>query len=395
MRTPGIYSDIKVATQRNQLPNQAHKIIFINTDVPKDIPPTDIFDTAEADAKAKPRSNAGRMMAAALAVSQGVDVEMATNIRLKDDSKDCKPSSLKFTPAKYNYVLKQALRIPKGLMSTGQALLSQNESEFLSIIIPEIAGRINGTIDGVISAIREKGAYIRESYTSDQYMSFTRGGVDIKPLVDMAIYTTSDVSVSKTISTYTMKLEGEKAVINAGIVNTEEWLKNELPRVLYEVMHEQNLFLNTQFEYVEPTTIFDQVKGNKQSVIPLVDVNTIQDNHDNKYGIGENYVDGFTIRVYMGAAILIDDVAVASLEGTISTTDRVAYSGYDMDYLGQRMIKRPDIEGVDTTGSFTHLVLEKRLEKVYEEPRFSEYDKLIFKDFAWDDSRTVSNMGAL
>lgn len=79
MRTPGLYSDIKVATQRNQLPNQAHKIIFINTDVPKEIPPTDIFDTVEADTKtAKSQSNAGRMMAAALMVSQGVDVEMAT-----------------------------------------------------------------------------------------------------------------------------------------------------------------------------------------------------------------------------------------------------------------------------------------------------------------------------
>lgn len=87
MRTPGIYSDIKVATQRNQLPNQAHKIIFINTDVPKEIPPTDIFDTAEADAKAKPQSNAGRMMAAALMVSQGVDVEMATWTRRREDIK--------------------------------------------------------------------------------------------------------------------------------------------------------------------------------------------------------------------------------------------------------------------------------------------------------------------
>lgn len=88
MRTPGLYSDIKVATQRNQLPNQAHKIIFINTDVPKEIPPTDIFDTVEADAKtAKSQSNAGRMMAAALMVSQGIDVEMATWTRHREDIK--------------------------------------------------------------------------------------------------------------------------------------------------------------------------------------------------------------------------------------------------------------------------------------------------------------------
>jgi len=88
MRTPGLYSDIKVATQRNQLPNQAHKIIFINTDVPKEIPPTDIFDTVEADTKtAKSQSNAGRMMAAALMVSQGVDVEMATWTRHREDIK--------------------------------------------------------------------------------------------------------------------------------------------------------------------------------------------------------------------------------------------------------------------------------------------------------------------
>ena len=83
-RTPGFYGDIKVNLQRNQLPNQAHKIIFVNTDVPKDIPPTPIFDTAEADTKAKPRSNAGRMMAAALMVSQAVDVEMVTQVGLRD-----------------------------------------------------------------------------------------------------------------------------------------------------------------------------------------------------------------------------------------------------------------------------------------------------------------------
>lgn len=74
-RTPGLYTDINTNTQRTGLANQNHSIVFVTSDVGAPATPTPIYDTATADAVSGADSNAGRMMAAALSVSQGVRVE--------------------------------------------------------------------------------------------------------------------------------------------------------------------------------------------------------------------------------------------------------------------------------------------------------------------------------
>lgn len=74
-RTPGMYTAINTQTQRTGLPSQNHSIVFITGDVGAPATPTPIYDTASADAVSGADSNAGRMMAAALMISQGVRVE--------------------------------------------------------------------------------------------------------------------------------------------------------------------------------------------------------------------------------------------------------------------------------------------------------------------------------
>lgn len=75
-RTPGMYTKINTQTQRTGLPSQSHSIVFITDDMGGPTMPTPIYDTASADTISGANSNAGRMMAAALSISQGVEVEM-------------------------------------------------------------------------------------------------------------------------------------------------------------------------------------------------------------------------------------------------------------------------------------------------------------------------------
>lgn len=74
-RTPGIYTEVNTQTQRTGLPNQNHSIVFMTDDMGAPATPKPIYDTASADAVSGADSNAGRMMAAALSVSQGVRVQ--------------------------------------------------------------------------------------------------------------------------------------------------------------------------------------------------------------------------------------------------------------------------------------------------------------------------------
>ncbi|WP_201594801.1 hypothetical protein [Psychrobacter fulvigenes] len=74
-RTPGMYTEINTQTQRTGLPNQSHSIVLITSDAQAPATPTPIYDTATADTVSGANSNAGRMMAAALSVSQGVRVD--------------------------------------------------------------------------------------------------------------------------------------------------------------------------------------------------------------------------------------------------------------------------------------------------------------------------------
>lgn len=75
MKTPGIYTDINTQTQRTGLPNQNHRIVFVTGDTSAPTVPTPIYDTASANVVSGDNSNAGRMIAAALSISQGVRVE--------------------------------------------------------------------------------------------------------------------------------------------------------------------------------------------------------------------------------------------------------------------------------------------------------------------------------
>lgn len=74
-RTPGMYTVINTQTQRTGLPSQSHSIVFVTGDLGAPTMPTSIYDTASADTISGANSNAGRMMAAALSISQGVRVE--------------------------------------------------------------------------------------------------------------------------------------------------------------------------------------------------------------------------------------------------------------------------------------------------------------------------------
>ena len=74
-RTPGIYTSINIQTQRTGLPSQNHSIVFVTGDAAAPVTPTPIYDTASADIVSGADSKAGRMMAAALTISQGVRVE--------------------------------------------------------------------------------------------------------------------------------------------------------------------------------------------------------------------------------------------------------------------------------------------------------------------------------
>lgn len=75
MKTPGIYTEINTQTQRTGIPTQNHSIVFVTGDLGAPTMPTPIYDTASADTISGANSNAGRMMAAALTVSQGVRVD--------------------------------------------------------------------------------------------------------------------------------------------------------------------------------------------------------------------------------------------------------------------------------------------------------------------------------
>lgn len=85
-RTPGMYTAINTQTQRTGLPNQNHSIVFVTSDVGAPATPTPIYDTSSADAVSGADSNAGRMMAAALSISQGVRVDTVGKLQPSDGS---------------------------------------------------------------------------------------------------------------------------------------------------------------------------------------------------------------------------------------------------------------------------------------------------------------------
>lgn len=76
IKTPGIYTDVNINTQRSGLLSNAQKVLFITTDAAADITsPVSIYDTSSADKKFGENSIAGRMMKAAIKTNRLVDVQ--------------------------------------------------------------------------------------------------------------------------------------------------------------------------------------------------------------------------------------------------------------------------------------------------------------------------------
>ncbi|WP_131669831.1 hypothetical protein [Psychrobacter pygoscelis] len=75
-RTPGTYTEINTQTQRTGLPSQNHTMVMVVSDPAAPAAPTAIYDTASADALCGDNSNAGRMITAAVNVSQEVRVNV-------------------------------------------------------------------------------------------------------------------------------------------------------------------------------------------------------------------------------------------------------------------------------------------------------------------------------
>ncbi len=77
IRTPGMYTDVNINTQRTGLPANTHKVLFItNDDQPDDSSmPISIYDKSKADANFGVNSEAGRMITAAIKTNSLVDVQ--------------------------------------------------------------------------------------------------------------------------------------------------------------------------------------------------------------------------------------------------------------------------------------------------------------------------------
>lgn len=75
IRTPGIYTDVNINTQRSGLLSNTQKVLFITQDNSEVTIPTDIYDSASADNLFGQDSEAGRMMTAAIKTFRTVDVQ--------------------------------------------------------------------------------------------------------------------------------------------------------------------------------------------------------------------------------------------------------------------------------------------------------------------------------
>ena len=76
IRTPGIYTDVNINTQRTGLPANTHKVLFVTLDVlSEQFMPLDIYDKADADEKFGTDSMAGRMITAAIKTNRTVNVQ--------------------------------------------------------------------------------------------------------------------------------------------------------------------------------------------------------------------------------------------------------------------------------------------------------------------------------
>ena len=76
VKTPGIYTDVNINTQRSGLLSNTQRVLFITQDNAEAVTmPTDVYDTASADKLFGDTSQAGRMVKAAIKTFQTVDVQ--------------------------------------------------------------------------------------------------------------------------------------------------------------------------------------------------------------------------------------------------------------------------------------------------------------------------------
>ncbi|MBF7689580.1 hypothetical protein [Acinetobacter pollinis] len=75
IKTPGIYTQVNINTQRSGLLNNTQKVLFITNDSPVQSTPIAIYDTASADKVFGQNSEAGRMLKAAIKTYQTVEVD--------------------------------------------------------------------------------------------------------------------------------------------------------------------------------------------------------------------------------------------------------------------------------------------------------------------------------
>ncbi len=77
IKTPGIYTEVNINTQRTGLLANAHKVLFVTSDIPVAtlVSPISIYNQMEADEAFGKKSIMGRMITAAIKTNRFVDVQ--------------------------------------------------------------------------------------------------------------------------------------------------------------------------------------------------------------------------------------------------------------------------------------------------------------------------------
>ena len=77
IKTPGVYTDVNINTQRAGLLPNTQRVLFISSDAPTAAMPTpvDVYDTAQADSKFGASSVLGRMIKAAIKTNRLVNAQ--------------------------------------------------------------------------------------------------------------------------------------------------------------------------------------------------------------------------------------------------------------------------------------------------------------------------------
>lgn len=78
IKTPGVYTDVNINTQRTGLPANTHKVLFITNDIKSMDQPVAIYDEADADDKITANSAVTKMIKAAVKTNRLIDAYAIT-----------------------------------------------------------------------------------------------------------------------------------------------------------------------------------------------------------------------------------------------------------------------------------------------------------------------------